>query len=675
VPQHKINPSLQIAGHNIAVRILLLANTNKRYFGERFFAADSTALGGILKINQKLFCKCFGYCRNNPTFTATKSFFMKKFILLFAAAASLSAAKAQLTLTGTGYAENFDNIASGLPTGWTGNTGATASTTGTAATLTPPLAPVAWNITTGAFKNVASATGLTASANAAAQSNAANRAFGLRQTGSFGDPGAAFTLQIANTNGFSSFQLSFRLQSLDSASARSTVWQVQYAVGATPVAFTDAPSVTGNLATGDSTFGSAAITADFGTALDNQSSPVWIRIVALAASTGTNNRATTAIDDFNLTWTTGGAPNYRPTITALSPVNGSVNVPVSTDLAITFDREIAKGTGHMVIKNETDQTEQTIDVATGDVSVAAQVATITNVTLALGKTYHVTFDAAAFDTAGYPSYGIADTGAWRFKTALAPVYGINENFDAACASGGLPAGWTQYSVTGAQTWACNSSTAPNYYLTMNGFAAGANNENEDWLISPLLEPSFYPYKLYYRSRFTFAGEVLHVLYSEDYTGVGDPNNATWTDLNISYSSSDTAWQTKGDIHLFPYNNYVKYCAFKYTSTTTDGSRWDLDSVVLLGEMGLSNISHSAFPITVIGRSGSNQILVDFSMEKAAVLTACVYDITGREVYRQSVRAVSGNNRVALHPNALQSGMYFVRIGDGYRLGNAKAVVY
>src|ERR1044072_6464145 len=89
-------------------------------------------------------------------------------------------AKGQVTLSGTSYTENFDNIASGLATGWTVRTGATATVPGATQALTTTAS--AWASTAGAFKNFASADGLTQTSDATAQGASTDRALGLRQT-------------------------------------------------------------------------------------------------------------------------------------------------------------------------------------------------------------------------------------------------------------------------------------------------------------------------------------------------------------------------------------------------------------------------------------------------------------------------------------------------------------
>jgi len=211
-----------------------------------------------------------------------------------------------------------------LPAGFTIRTGATAAALGTAATLTT--APTAWSNTTGAFKNVASATNLTATASASDQSGAANRALGLRQTGTVGDPGGAFVVQLANTNMRTGFKLSFKLQSLDASSPRTAVWAVDYGFGAAPTSFTQA-TATGTLTTGGSAFSNNTVTVNFNSALDNQSQNVWVRIVDLNATTGSGNRPTSAIDDFSLTWTDtpAGTPTLDITPTSLNFAAQNIN--------------------------------------------------------------------------------------------------------------------------------------------------------------------------------------------------------------------------------------------------------------------------------------------------------------------------------------------------------------
>ena len=212
-------------------------------------------------------------------------------------------AGAGLPLTSSPYTQNFDGISAGLPQGFSAKVGATAGSIGTG-DMTPfgAWAPTVWNNSSAGAKNFASATGLTATADLTTQGAATNRAFGIRQTSSTGyDPGSAFVILLDNTTGKSNFQMSFQLQSLDNSVGRTTAWTVDYGLGDTPSSFTALTTNPATLST-TPTFGGTNVTVSLPTALNNQGQKVWIRIVTLSATTGSGSRASSAIDDFQLSW-------------------------------------------------------------------------------------------------------------------------------------------------------------------------------------------------------------------------------------------------------------------------------------------------------------------------------------------------------------------------------------
>lgn len=706
---------------------------------------------------------------------------MRKVALLLASVAMAQIAAAQVTLTGTSYTQDFDNIGSGLPVGWEVYTGATSTAVGTAATLTTAVS--AWNGSTAGFKNYASYDGLTSSSATTAQDASTDRVLGARQTAAVGDPGAAFVLKIANTTGMSSFNMSFKLQSLDVAITRAATWVVDYGFGTTPSSFS-AAAATGTLTTGNSTFASNTINVNFANLLDNQAGPVWIRVVVLTATTGSGSRPTTGLDDVSLNWTNGGAPNYKPVITALNPADNANNAAAGANLQVTFNRNINIGTGSIRIKNVTDQTTLTKTLPSADVTVSGYTATIANAGLAVGKSYHVTFDSTTFDTASYKSYGIYDTTQWNFTvpapTALSPVatsfipndnasgiapgsilsvgfnrnitnsgsgniivknltdatsqtipasspgivvvnrigyitnatlqFGknyavqidsqvfdtagyrfagiyndttwnfstnqpvasvtvLNEKFDNTC----VPDGWQKYSVTGVQEWYCVGTT--NRYMNINGYSGG-NNANEDYLISPKIQPATGTSSaiLFFRVNSTFAGSNVKALFSTNYTGSGNPTAATWTDLNIAFTSNDSAkWVTKtGNITASAATPF--YVAFKYTSTTSDGKRIYIDSVMTQNVMSVFGASNATLPLTVIGQATGSNIDIAFTAAHTGKMNLVVLDLAGRQVYAETINALSGNQRRSISGLSLNSGMYLIKLSDDQQFGIAKVIV-
>lgn len=139
--------------------------------------------------------------------------------------------------------------------------------------------------------------------------------------------------------------------------------------------------------------------------------------------------------------------------------------------------------------------------------------------------------------------------------------------------------WVKYSVTGPQVWSLNASGNPGNCADMNGFASGAQN-NEDWLISPVINLSTLTNgKLQFQTARPFSGTALQVLVSTNYSGAGAPSAATWTVLTGATLASSTTWTSSGGLSLTPYlgNSNVRI-AFKYVSTTSGASQWRVDNV-------------------------------------------------------------------------------------------------
>ncbi len=220
-------------------------------------------------------------------------------------------AVAQVTLTGTNYTQNFNSLTNGLPPGWSVRTNATATSLGVAATF--PTAAKSWADTTGEFGNCAALTNnaglpVTGSESAATQATYTNRVLAVRQTGSFGDPGAAFVFQIASTTGFSNLTFSLDFCLLKSNNY-STTWTVGYAVGNTPAAFTTLGTYSdpGSIGTTNRSFA-------LGTDANDQPNNVWIRVAALSAATGSGSRDTFGVDNFTLNYESAPATTAPDTL-------------------------------------------------------------------------------------------------------------------------------------------------------------------------------------------------------------------------------------------------------------------------------------------------------------------------------------------------------------------------
>ncbi|MXV52553.1 T9SS type B sorting domain-containing protein [Pedobacter sp. HMF7647] len=155
-------------------------------------------------------------------------------------------------------------------------------------------------------------------------------------------------------------------------------------------------------------------------------------------------------------------------------------------------------------------------------------------------------------------------------------------------SSALSDGFYQYSVTGAQKWGCittfghdandaSGSGSAGNALQINGYSGG-NVQNEDWLISPPLLISSFTYPiLSYWTRSAFNGDKLQLKVSTNYSGSGDPKNATWTDVNGKFPEpASDIWTKTDNIDLSAFKSSPVYVAFVYNSSTTSASRWTVD---------------------------------------------------------------------------------------------------
>ncbi|GAA4325150.1 DUF5689 domain-containing protein [Flaviaesturariibacter amylovorans] len=207
------------------------------------------------------------------------------------------------TLTGTSpYTINFNNLASGLPAGVRIGSASTATTNDTG-TVFNPITNI-WSGTGGGWKNLASATGagITQGSDLATQDASSDRALGIRQTSTIGDPGATLTFILANTTGRNNLKLEFGIQSLDPSVTRSTAWTVEYALGDSPTSWTAVTPASGSTTTGNLSWGNSNVTVNLPAAVANQSGKVWIRIVAKTATSGGGSRPVTAFDNIKFSW-------------------------------------------------------------------------------------------------------------------------------------------------------------------------------------------------------------------------------------------------------------------------------------------------------------------------------------------------------------------------------------
>ncbi|WP_084466372.1 Ig-like domain-containing protein [Kaistella palustris] len=139
-----------------------------------------------------------------------------------------------------------------------------------------------------------------------------------------------------------------------------------------------------------------------------------------AATAGTNGLA------IGGTVALAAADSTPPTISSLSPLDDATNVAINSNLVMTFDENVKKGIGNILIKKSSDGTiVQTIDATSTDVGVSGAVVTVNPPTdLANSTGYYVELGSGVIqDTAGNNFAGISGATTWNFTTA-APSFNI-----------------------------------------------------------------------------------------------------------------------------------------------------------------------------------------------------------------------------------------------------------
>ncbi len=153
-------------------------------------------------------------------------------------------------------------------------------------------------------------------------------------------------------------------------------------------------------------------------------------------------------------FTTAAPDTTDPDVSSLNPADNNTGVAVGTDLVITFDEDVQKGTGNIVITETGGSTFETIPVGDARVSVSGAVVTISPTgTFSHSTPYHVEFASGVIkDLANNDFSGISGSTAWNFTTTAAPTGGPTtvNNFsfdDDGTLTTTTPTGWTSVNTS------------------------------------------------------------------------------------------------------------------------------------------------------------------------------------------------------------------------------------
>ena len=155
---------------------------------------------------------------------------------------------------------------------------------------------------------------------------------------------------------------------------------------------------------------------------------------------------------------TGASDITPPTVSTYSPADNATNITNTSNLVLTFNENIQKGTGNILVK-EGGVITQTIDVTSATVTVSGNTATINPADFSFGAAVNIEIAAGAFKDLANNNYaGINNATTWNFSIVNPDV---------------TPPTVNSYSPTDNATGISNSS---NLVLTFNeNIQKGAGN--------------------------------------------------------------------------------------------------------------------------------------------------------------------------------------------------------
>lgn len=216
--------------------------------------------------------------------------------------------------------------------------------------------------------------------------------------------------------------------------------------------------------------------------------------------------------------------------------------------------------------------------------------------------------------------------------------------------------WTEFSVIGDIIWS-NYEYNGAHFAVMSGYDGGAL-DNEDWLISPMLNTAIYhDVEFSFENAFNYSGPDLQVFLSQDYDGNSDPNGYTWIELTdeFTFSGGSFEWVTSGAVDLDLYSYESVYLAFKYTSNTDGAAKWEVDNLLVTGVLsdGINDAEALSFQVYPNPGHGAYQIKNKLGQE----YELSVYNIIGEKI----TNTITSNEDYILDLQDFENGVYLLQI--------------
>jgi hypothetical protein len=108
----------------------------------------------------------------------------------------------------------------------------------------------------------------------------------------------------------------------------------------------------------------------------------------------------------------------------------------------------------------------------------------------------------------------------------------------------------------------------------------------------------------------------------------------------------------------------------YTTGIYDTTLWTFSTIGVGVQVMEKNAS---LPLSVVNPAANGDIQIVSTLPQAAVLTARIYNVDGREILTRTFAATKGDNHLRLQ-TSLPSGNYLIKVDDGREWGSAKVTM-
>lgn len=374
-----------------------------------------------------------------------------------------------------------------------------------------------------------------------------------------------------------------------------------------------------------------------------------------------------------------------------------ININTYTDsMILSFNTNIALGTGTIDIYKSDGTLSQSFDIATASTRIEANQLILHGLELENNQTYYVNMEAGTVvdvDDMSITNAALTDTTSWKFR-AMDNIHNsyypdhykhLDDFYN--CYGGTSIGKFTAFSVEGDDVWHCYTDPNEEYktHAAISGHIAdGVSRKNIDYLV---FNKKHYIDSVHYHQLMSFFYKTqnngnckLHLVRTIDFDFI-DPLNFEWDTVRTFFIRGEYT-ELRDDaqglgVYYVDGEAYRSYnIGFIYESSDTGTNTLFLRYVNFSSRASIFNPAHYNLEMYVLGMPTSSEIRLQIETPKSEYYTAEIIDLNGRKIHESKFYADAGLNYINLSSLHLTSGMYIIKVynQDFSNRGSTKAVV-